>query len=193
MLLHAAALHQAVATPSWPCTCTKHVPHQHWCRCTAPVPQAVEQYEAIREKEREQLEELEAARRESKAATEAFQAVQQRRYDAFTSAFEHVAAHIDPIYKVGLVAARVVCACVLPVLCMCSTRLRGYVCVCVCVCVLLPACLRPQTSSRLPPLPPGPLLQELTRSSVHPVGGQAYLSLDSSDEPFLHGIKFTAM
>ncbi|EFN54639.1 hypothetical protein CHLNCDRAFT_52951 [Chlorella variabilis] len=99
----------------------------------APNLKAVEQYEAIREKEREQLEELEAARRESKAATEAFQAVQQRRYDAFTSAFEHVAAHIDPIYK------------------------------------------------------------ELTRSSVHPVGGQAYLSLDSSDEPFLHGIKFTAM
>jgi structural maintenance of chromosome 1 len=28
---------------------------------------------------------------------------------------------------------------------------------------------------------------------VHPVGGQAYLSLDSSDEPFLHGTKFTAM
>jgi structural maintenance of chromosome 1 len=25
------------------------------------------------------------------------------------------------------------------------------------------------------------------------VGGQAYLSLDSSDEPFLHGTKFTAM
>jgi hypothetical protein len=37
------------------------------------------------------------------------------------------------------------------------------------------------------------LFQELTRSNVHPVGGQAYLSLDSSDEPFLHGIKFTAM
>ena len=153
MLLHAAALHQAVATPSWPCTCTKHVPHQHWCRCTAPVPQAVEQYEAIREKEREQLEELEAARRESKAATEAFQAVQQRRYDAFTSAFEHVAAHIDPIYKVGLVAARVVCACVLPVLCMCSTRLRGYVCVCVCVCVCSAACL-PATADVFSPAAP---------------------------------------
>ena len=34
-------------------------------------------------------------------------------------------------------------------------------------------------------------MQELTRSAVHPVGGQAYLSLDSSDEPYLHGIKFT--
>ncbi|KAI3423850.1 hypothetical protein D9Q98_009684 [Chlorella vulgaris] len=99
----------------------------------APNLKAVEQYEAMRAKEREQLEELETARRESKAATEAFQAVQQRRYDSFTAAFEHVAAQIDPIYK------------------------------------------------------------ELTRSSVHPVGGQAYLSLDSSEEPFLHGIKFTAM
>jgi hypothetical protein len=61
----------------------------------------VEQYEAIREREREQLEELEAARRESRGATEAFQAVQQARYDAFTAAFEHVARRIDPIYKVG--------------------------------------------------------------------------------------------
>lgn len=119
--------------------------------------QAVEQYDAIREKEREQLEELEAARRESKAATEvgdlsmkawlrlgcvflgecpacpfgwgpscrqwprrfstgqgmtamslyssafscpqAFQTVQQKRYDAFMQAFEHVAHRIDPIYK----------------------------------------------------------------------------------------------
>ncbi|KAL4421458.1 hypothetical protein ABPG75_010749, partial [Micractinium tetrahymenae] len=65
----------------------------------APNLKAVEQYEAIREKEREQLEELEGARRESKAATEAFQAVQQARYDAFMAAFEHVAARIDPIYK----------------------------------------------------------------------------------------------
>lgn len=30
-------------------------------------------------------------------------------------------------------------------------------------------------------------------SSVHPMGGTAYLSLESTDEPFLHGIKFTAM
>jgi len=36
-------------------------------------------------------------------------------------------------------------------------------------------------------------VQELTRSQVHVAGGQAYLSLDSTDEPFLHGIKFTAM
>ena len=31
------------------------------------------------------------------------------------------------------------------------------------------------------------------RCSLHPMGGTAYLSLESPDEPFLHGIKFTAM
>lgn len=28
---------------------------------------------------------------------------------------------------------------------------------------------------------------------MHPAGGQAYLSLESSDEPFLAGIKYSAM
>ena len=51
-----------------------------------------------------------------------------------------------------------------------------------------PPCHPPTRPALLLPAP-----QELTRSAVHPVGGQAYLSLDSSDEPFLHGIKFTAM
>lgn len=36
-------------------------------------------------------------------------------------------------------------------------------------------------------------LQDLTKSNVHPMGGQAYLSLENNEEPFLHGIKFTAM
>lgn len=36
-------------------------------------------------------------------------------------------------------------------------------------------------------------MQDLTKSSVHPMGGQAYLSLEDSEDPFLHGIKFTAM
>ena len=35
--------------------------------------------------------------------------------------------------------------------------------------------------------------QDLTKSRLHPVGGQAYLTLESNEEPFLHGIKFTAM
>ena len=33
----------------------------------------------------------------------------------------------------------------------------------------------------------------LLSCSVHPMGGTAYLSLESPDEPFLHGTKFTAM
>ncbi len=36
-------------------------------------------------------------------------------------------------------------------------------------------------------------MQELTKSRLHPVGGQAYLSLEDSEQPFLSGIKFTAM
>ena len=36
-------------------------------------------------------------------------------------------------------------------------------------------------------------MQDLTKSTVHPMGGQAYLSLENSEDPFLHGIKFTAM
>ena len=31
------------------------------------------------------------------------------------------------------------------------------------------------------------------RCSVHPLGGTAYLSLESTEEPFAGGIKFTAM
>ena len=44
-------------------------------------------------------EELEAARKEAKGAARAFNAVRQERYDAFTAAFEHIAAVIDPIFK----------------------------------------------------------------------------------------------
>ena len=38
-----------------------------------------------------------------------------------------------------------------------------------------------------------PIYKALTKSDVHPLGGSAYLSLESADEPFLSGIKFTAM
>jgi hypothetical protein len=31
------------------------------------------------------------------------------------------------------------------------------------------------------------------RSATHPIGGTAYLSLESEDEPYLAGVKFTAM
>ena len=36
-------------------------------------------------------------------------------------------------------------------------------------------------------------LQDLTKSALHPTGGQAFLSLENQEDPFLHGIKFTAM
>merc|ERR1712176_471443 len=34
---------------------------------------------------------------------------------------------------------------------------------------------------------------DMTKSSKHPLGGNAYLSLDDSEEPFSGGIKFNAM
>ncbi|KAI3782969.1 hypothetical protein L2E82_13030 [Cichorium intybus] len=37
------------------------------------------------------------------------------------------------------------------------------------------------------------IYKQLTKSSTHPLGGTAYLNLDNEDEPFLHGIKYTAM
>jgi structural maintenance of chromosome 1 len=37
------------------------------------------------------------------------------------------------------------------------------------------------------------IYKDLTRSSKHPLGGQAYLSLDDSEEPYLGGIKYNAM
>lgn len=129
------------------------------------------------------------------AATEAFQAVQQARYDAFTAAFEHVAARIDPIYK-----ARPLPACPrassLDAAAPAGLGGAGHRQARHCAGTPpspVPRCLQSQLPHPTHPTPPLPRMQELTRSSVHPVGGQAYLSLDSSDEPFLHGIKFTAM
>ncbi|KAJ7566192.1 hypothetical protein O6H91_02G092200 [Diphasiastrum complanatum] len=37
------------------------------------------------------------------------------------------------------------------------------------------------------------IYKQLTQSTTHPLGGTAYLSLENEDEPFLHGIKYTAM
>jgi structural maintenance of chromosome 1 len=34
---------------------------------------------------------------------------------------------------------------------------------------------------------------DMTKSSKHPLGGNAYLSLDREDEPYLGGMKFNAM
>ncbi|GMI69292.1 TITAN8, STRUCTURAL MAINTENANCE OF CHROMOSOMES 1 [Hibiscus trionum] len=37
------------------------------------------------------------------------------------------------------------------------------------------------------------IYKQLTKSGTHPLGGTAYLNLENEDDPFLHGIKFTAM
>lgn len=37
------------------------------------------------------------------------------------------------------------------------------------------------------------IYKDLTKSSKHPLGGQAYLSLDDSDEPYLGGVAYNAM
>jgi len=37
------------------------------------------------------------------------------------------------------------------------------------------------------------IYKDLTRSSKHPLGGTAYLTLDNQDEPYLGGVRFTAM
>ncbi|CAM0911489.1 unnamed protein product [Alopecurus aequalis] len=37
------------------------------------------------------------------------------------------------------------------------------------------------------------IYKQLTKSHTHPLGGTAYLNLENEDEPFLHGIKYTAM
>jgi structural maintenance of chromosome 1 len=37
------------------------------------------------------------------------------------------------------------------------------------------------------------IYRDLTKSGRHPLGGNAYLTLDNTDEPYLGGIRFTAM
>uniref|UniRef100_A0A0D6QVW1 Structural maintenance of chromosomes protein n=1 Tax=Araucaria cunninghamii TaxID=56994 RepID=A0A0D6QVW1_ARACU len=100
---------------------------------TAPNLKALDQYEALREKEREVIEEFEAARREEKEITDKYNSVKQKRYERFMDAFSHISTNIDKIYK------------------------------------------------------------QLTQSITHPFGGTAYLSLENEDDPYLHGIKYTAM
>ncbi|KAF7120178.1 hypothetical protein RHSIM_Rhsim13G0035400 [Rhododendron simsii] len=102
---------------------------------TAPNLKALDQYEALLEKERVATEEFEAARKEEKEVADKYNSVKQRRYELFMEAFDHISSinNIDKIYK------------------------------------------------------------QLTKSTTHPLGGAAYLNLDNVDEPFLHGIRYTAM
>ncbi|XP_022960554.1 structural maintenance of chromosomes protein 1-like isoform X1 [Cucurbita moschata] len=100
---------------------------------TAPNLKALDQYEALKEKERLISEEFEAARKEEKEVADKFSSIKQKRYELFMDAFNHISGNIDKIYK------------------------------------------------------------QLTKSNTHPLGGTAYLNLENEDEPFLHGIKYTAM
>ncbi|WJX18420.1 Structural maintenance of chromosomes protein 1, variant 2 [Trifolium repens] len=100
---------------------------------TAPNLKALDQYEALLEKERAVTEEFEAVRKEEQEKAKRFNDVKQKRYDLFMDAFNHIAGNIDKIYK------------------------------------------------------------QLTKSNTHPLGGTAYLNLENEDDPFLHGMKYTAM
>ncbi|XP_057965620.1 structural maintenance of chromosomes protein 1 [Malania oleifera] len=100
---------------------------------TAPNLKALDQYEALQEKERVVIEEFEAARKEQKEITDRFNSIKQKRYELFMEAFNHISNNIDKIYK------------------------------------------------------------QLTKSNTHLLGGTAYLNLENEEDPFLHGIKYTAM
>lgn len=66
---------------------------------TAPNLRALDQYEAIQEKEKQVSQEFEAARKEEKQVADAFNTVKQKRYELFMEAFNHIASNIDKIYK----------------------------------------------------------------------------------------------
>ncbi|KAJ8438148.1 hypothetical protein Cgig2_033027 [Carnegiea gigantea] len=100
---------------------------------TSPNLKALDQYEALKQKEELVSKEFDAARKEEKEIADRFNAVRELRCKKFMDAFDHISKNIDKIYK------------------------------------------------------------QLTKSHTHPLGGTAYLNLENEDEPFLYGIKYTAM
>ncbi|CAN6982441.1 unnamed protein product [Brassica oleracea var. botrytis] len=66
---------------------------------TAPNLRALDQYEAIQEKEKQVSQEFEAARKEEKQVADAYNTVKQKRYELFMEAFNHISSIIDKIYK----------------------------------------------------------------------------------------------
>ncbi|KAM6592206.1 hypothetical protein CsatA_014811 [Cannabis sativa] len=66
---------------------------------TAPNLKALDQYEALKEKERAVNEEFEAARKEEKEIADKFNAVKLERNEKFMAAFRHIEGIIDKIYK----------------------------------------------------------------------------------------------
>ncbi|KAL2535788.1 Structural maintenance of chromosomes (SMC) family protein [Forsythia ovata] len=109
---------------------------------TSPNLKALDQYEAVLEKDKAASKEWEAARDEQNKITAEYNRVKQMRHEVFMKAFDHISGNIDKIYN------------------------------------------------------------ELTKSNAHSVsgmsgthavGGTAYLNLENPDEPYLYGIKFSAM
>ncbi|GAB2282248.1 Structural maintenance of chromosomes protein 1 [Dionaea muscipula] len=66
---------------------------------TNPNLKALDQYEALREKERLMTEAFEAARKEEKEIADKFNAVKDQRYSKFMTAFNHISSNINKIYK----------------------------------------------------------------------------------------------
>ncbi|KAH6810022.1 Structural maintenance of chromosomes family protein [Perilla frutescens var. frutescens] len=109
---------------------------------TDPNLKALDQYEAVLEKERAASKEWEAARDEQNKITAEYNQVKQKRHEFFMAAFNHISSNIDKIYNE---------------LTKSNTHSVGGV------------------------------------SSTHAVGGTAYLNLENPDEPYLYGIKYSAM
>jgi len=98
-----------------------------------PNMKALEQYDQILEKEKQQAVEIDNAREKLSACQITFREIAETRGARFRGAFEHVEQRISETYR------------------------------------------------------------ELTKGSAHPTGGQAFLTLENYDEPFLGGVNFTAM
>ncbi|KAI3460958.1 hypothetical protein Pfo_017621 [Paulownia fortunei] len=109
---------------------------------TAPNLKALDQYEAVLEKERAASKEWEAARDEQNKITAEYNKVKRMRHELFMEAFNHISSNIDKIYNE---------------LTKSNTHSVGGM------------------------------------SSTHAVGGTAYLNLENPDEPYLYGIKYSAM
>ncbi|ESK86076.1 cohesin complex subunit psm1 [Moniliophthora roreri MCA 2997] len=65
----------------------------------APNMKAIDRLEDVEAKLAETEKETEKARQDSKKAREKFQEIQKKRHDLFKTAYEHIAAQIDTVYK----------------------------------------------------------------------------------------------
>ncbi|WVY97489.1 hypothetical protein V8G54_029640 [Vigna mungo] len=160
---------------------------------TAPNLKALDQYEALLEKERAVTEEFEAVRKEEKEKTQRFNEVKQRR--------------VGKVLLCPLCYQSVCCNFLLAVTFL-ATDFR------------VKCALRSGTHPKKlhdyklgKPWKKNSLMRyqlfmdafnhisgnidkiykQLTKSNTHPLGGTAYLNLENDDDPFLHGIKYTAM